>query len=99
MVDHPEEILAPTFTKKAAGEMQNRITGALVKAGSGVEPVEPHEAKTIARQRGPEKDPAGWGPLKPRASQGADDRSLSAGLVRQMPLISRLGKQPAISEA
>lgn len=102
MVEKPEEILALTFTKKAAGEMQNRITGALIRAWKGVVPDEPHEAKTVALAGEVLKRDAvlGWGLLQnPGRLKVQTIDSLSAGLVRQMPLISRLGKQPAISEA
>lgn len=99
--EKPEQILALTFTKKAAGEMQNRITSSLLKAKEGVEPTEPHEKKTVdlaraALWRDGEK---GWGLLENTARlkvQTID--SLCASLVRQMPLLSRLGRQPAISD-
>lgn len=43
IVERPEEILAITFTTKAAGEILERVTGALALAASGVEPTQPHE--------------------------------------------------------
>ncbi len=35
MVDHPQQILAMTFTRKAAGEMQERVAGFLLRANRG----------------------------------------------------------------
>lgn len=43
VVERPEEILAITFTTKAAGEILERVTNALALAATGEEPTEAHE--------------------------------------------------------
>ena len=96
-VNHAEEITAVTFTKKAAGEMRERVLQALADAQSGKTPESEHEKLTLelaaaALQR--DRD-AGWhlvdNPVQLRI-QTID--ALCAGLTRQMPVLSRFGAQP-----
>ncbi|MGI9273195.1 MAG: UvrD-helicase domain-containing protein [Woeseiaceae bacterium] len=47
-VENPEEILAITFTRKAAAEMQHRVLEALKASRRGDEPTESHQQTTAA---------------------------------------------------
>lgn len=87
-VKQPEDILAITFTKKAAAEMRNRILDALRSGVGGL--------AHAALQRDRELD---WQILKnPQRLRIQTIDSFNAALTRQMPLLTRLGAQPAIVE-
>jgi ATP-dependent helicase/nuclease subunit A len=101
LVESPEEIIAITFTRKAAAEMRSRILQALDRGRSEISPAAPHEVKTweLARAALKNNDQRNWmiaeNPLRFKI-QTID--SLCAGLTRQMPMLSKFGAQPGIME-
>ena len=96
-VDHPEEIVAITFTRKAAGEMRERVLGALADARAGKAPGSEHERATLelaAAALARDAD-AGWGVTEnPARLRIQTIDSLCSALTRQMPMLSRFGSQP-----
>ena len=100
-VDAPEEVLAITFTRKAAGEMQARIMSALRLAAQGWQAETEHERTTLAlaEQVLDRSRILGWelesSPSRLRI-QTID--SLCSGLVSRMPLLSRMGFKSCICE-
>lgn len=98
LVDAPEEIIAITFTRRAAAEMQGRILDALNEAmNSNTVPESEHDKTTFdlataALKRDQEK---GWHILEnPGRLRLQTIDSLCAHLTRQMPMLARLGTQP-----
>ena len=99
-VDEPEEVIAITFTRKAAGEMRNRIVKALELA-EGPAPEAAHKhvtwelaGKALARDR-----VRGWALAEhPARLRIQTIDSLDAELTRQMPLLSGFGAPLAVSE-
>ncbi|MBI1898119.1 MAG: UvrD-helicase domain-containing protein [Acidobacteria bacterium] len=99
-VERPEAVAAITFTKKAAGEMRERILEAMDKA-AGRPPAATHEAVTwrLGRAVLEQDRRQGWNLRQnPARLQVHTIDALCASLVRQMPWLSRLGAQPSFLE-
>jgi ATP-dependent helicase/nuclease subunit A len=100
VVARPEEIVAITFTRKAAGEMRQRILDSLELGMQSTAPAEAHRRETwrlagavLARDRA-----LGWELLaNPRRMRVETIDALNAWLARQLPMSSRLGAPPVIS--
>ncbi|HXX84153.1 MAG TPA: UvrD-helicase domain-containing protein [Casimicrobiaceae bacterium] len=100
-VDRPEAILAMTFTRKAAGEMSERIVEALRKAEAGVAPKDEHEAAILslahaALRRDRE---CGWNlTAHPARLRVQTIDALCAALMRQAPVTTKLGAMAGLIE-
>lgn len=103
IVDEPEEIIAITFTRKAAAEMQARILQALQLAVQDTLPKDEnsHHVLTIdLAKKVLERDrQLDWQLLdSPARLRVQTIDSLCASLTRQMPVLAGLGAQPEIIE-
>lgn len=104
-VDAPEEIIAITFTRKAAAEMRTRVLETLEayqEIGCNNDDLETeHErlnrelsAAVLLRDR-----QLGWQLIEnPQRLRIQTIDSLCASLIRQMPILSQLGAPPKITE-
>ncbi len=95
--DAPEEVLCITFTRKAAGEMLDRISAAIADANSKPRPNSPHDQITwdlatdvLARDK-----LCGWQLLKaPNRLRIQTIDGFCRSLTQQLPIASGLGAQP-----
>lgn len=99
-VERPEQVLAITFTRKAVGEMRERILGALQSALQD-KPSEPHKqttwglASAVLRQ----DQLLHWHLLEnPNRLQIKTFDSLCSSLTNAMPLESAVGSKPQVAE-
>ncbi len=98
-VERPEEIVAITFTRKAAAEMHERVLEKLRRAEHPAPPESAHEFKSWSLGRAAlERDRAfGWELLQhpARLSIRTID-AFCASLVRNMPWLSSMGGVPKL---
>ncbi|WP_223669503.1 UvrD-helicase domain-containing protein [Kangiella shandongensis] len=95
VVENPEEIVAITFTRKAAREMQNRIIESL-QAALEDKPEEEHKILTwqLANEVLERDRHLNWGLLSsPQRLQIKTFDSLCASLANQMPVLANFGGQ------
>jgi len=99
--EHPEEVVAITFTRKAANEMRERVLKALDEARIADRPSEPHQAQTWDLARTVlERDIAlQWQlALNPERLRIFTIDSFCSALARQMPVLSRFGAPPSATD-
>ncbi|HEX6999083.1 MAG TPA: UvrD-helicase domain-containing protein [Gammaproteobacteria bacterium] len=90
-VREPEQVVAITFTRKAAAEMRTRVLRALAAAAAGEPPRRPHERRTLelASEVAARDAALGWSlrdqPLRMRIDT-LD--ALNVWLARQLPLLA-----------
>ncbi len=95
-VEHPEEIVAITFTRKAAAEMRQRILDAL-QGAEAAEPREDYERQTwqLARAALAQDKRQGWGVQdNPQRLRIRTIDSLCQFISRQSPVRSGFGEVP-----
>ncbi len=101
LVDEPEQILAITFTRKAASEMRARVISALRIAGSGACAKSEYErqGKLLAQNVLDRDQQLGWALLEnPQRLNLRTIDAFSATLAYRLPVVSALGAPAEIVE-
>ncbi|MFT4519482.1 MAG: ATP-dependent helicase/nuclease subunit A [Halioglobus sp.] len=100
-VERPEQVLAITFTRKAAAEMRGRVLQALQEASEALPCDSDHQRVTrdLALQALEADQQAGWELSRDIARLNIKTiDSFCSGLARQMPILSQLGGQPSAQD-
>lgn len=95
-VSEPESVVAITFTRKAAAEMQTRVLTALKNAAEGLAASNPHEQALMDAAKAVHSHDRlqGWGLLdNPSRLRIQTIDSFCGYLTRQMPVLSGCGGQ------
>ncbi|HEX7080302.1 MAG TPA: UvrD-helicase domain-containing protein [Gammaproteobacteria bacterium] len=90
-VDEPEQVVAITFTRKAAAEMRRRVARALQEAACGASAAEPHRAATLrlAQRVLARSDEREWALAEHSRRMRIETLdALNARLARQLPTSS-----------
>ncbi len=99
-VNHPEEVIAITFTRKAASEMRTRIINAL-KSALQAAPTAEHAQLTWQKAQAvlARDEKLKWQLLlNPNRLRIVTIDSLCASIVKQMPILANFGSMPCISD-
>ena len=98
-VQRPEQVLAITFTRKAAAEMRERLVAKLEEAAAGISVQVAHEQKTrdLALAVLEHANTQGWS-LDPEQFNLRTIDSLCNDLTRQMPILSAIGGEVEITD-
>ena len=102
-VEHPEEVLAITFTRKAAAEMRNRLLKELQAAAAEPAAAVLEEHKRVSRELAlavlANDRARGWSLLEqPSRLRIRTIDSLCSDLARQLPILSGLGGGQQVTE-
>ncbi len=98
-VNEPEEIVAITFTRKAAAEMRQRIQDALTLAATTALPTQPNSLQRAGSAALARDLAQGWNLAQsPNRFRIQTIDAFNAYLARQAPLTTRFGAQPQTAE-
>ncbi|WP_162932491.1 UvrD-helicase domain-containing protein [Solimonas sp. K1W22B-7] len=100
-VDEPEEVVAITFTRKAAAEMRHRVFAAVQQAQSGEPPADAHRRETwqLARAALARSQERGWGLQdNPQRLRILTIDALCAQVTQQAPLTAGFGGRVQVAE-